>query len=156
MAVVLRPLGAKGGGRRPAATRGRRDATATAWRETRQPLSLAQPFQQLGIGQWAGVGLAHEEVAVVGDPAIDPVAQGFRDETGERENPPAAAKGAGEFDQGSAAGEDLAVGFAKQDHGAVIGGGVAGEAHFGSEFSLQGGKGNSGVLVESHDLADGF
>ena len=93
---------------------------------------------------------------MVGDPAIHTVAQGFRDEAGEHKNSPAAAEGAGEFDQGSAAGEDLAVGFAEQDHGAVGSGGVVSEAHFCGEFSLQRREGDLGVLVESHDLADGF
>jgi DNA repair protein RadC len=101
------------------------------------------------------VGFWEKQMPTIRDLAVGPVAEGFRDDLKNGENPPRAAEGAEDFEKGVAAQEDTAVGLTDDDDGAIIGGGVFSELQFASEFSLERGEGDAGVFVEAGHAADG-
>ena len=109
---------------------------------------FAEAFPEFGIGERANVRFPREPVAVVGDPTVDHVPQRLRDETGECHQPPPAAEGSGEFDEGITFEENFPIGFAQEDHGATGFGRVSGKVKSGSEPALQGGEGNLTVFVQ--------
>lgn len=93
---------------------------------------------------------------MVGDPAVNPIAQRFRNQARQREAAPPAAEHPRELDQGVTAEEHRTIAFPQQDQGAAGFRRVVGETHLGGEFPLQRCHGKSFVNVETHRAAHGF